>query len=354
MSFGEHLEELRKRLIWAIVSVLPIFIAALAFGDRLLAILIHPAQRELHRAGLPAMLIVTNPLETLSAWLKVSAVVTLVIGIPLILYQLWLFVAPGLYDHEKRFAQILMPMSVVLSAIGLAFLYFVMLPAMLIFLIHFGMDLGKPVVHTAPRPAGIVLPVVPSLEADPDDPQPGEMWFNRELNQFRMNVASPGDPPQVRGTPLVMNAGISQQYKVSEYIGLLFTTSLAFALGFQTPVVVLLLGWVGIVDRKFLTKNRRYAVFISAIAAAILAPSPDPFSLLVLAIPLYGLYELGLFLLQILPAERVIRGFKKKKPAPDAEVPPEEPPPVELPEPGEPIEHAQATGMREPPDAGDE
>jgi len=320
MSFGSHLEELRKRLIYSLVLVAPIFITSLVFGESLVEFLIIPAQKELHAAGLPAMLIVTNPLETLSAWLKVATVITVVIGIPMILYQLWLFIAPGLYEHERHFAQLLMPMSVGLSAIGLAFLYYIMLPAMLAFLIHFGMSWGSPTVRTAPLPPGITaLPTVPVLDADPIAPRPGEMWFNRDLHQFRMNVAPEGKPADTRGANFIRSAGIAAQYKVSEYIGMVFSASLAFVIGFQTPVVVLLLGWVGIINRPLLIKNRRYAIFFSGVAAAILAPSPDPLTMIGMAIPLYGLYELGVFLLRVLPAERVARGFWKRKPAqPDA------------------------------------
>ena len=121
MSFGDHLEELRKRLIWAIASVAPIFIVALVFGEQILAFIIRPAQERLLAAGQPATMLQTNPIELLSAWLKVAAVVTIVVGIPLILLQLWFFVAPGLYQHEQRFAKILLPLSVLLSLAGLAF-----------------------------------------------------------------------------------------------------------------------------------------------------------------------------------------------------------------------------------------
>ena len=109
----------------------------------------------------------------------------------MILYQLWLFVAPGLYEHERHFAQLLMPMSVLLSAIALAFLYYIMLPAMLAFLILFGMTWGQPQDKTAPTPPGLVLPTVPFLDADPIAPPSGSTWYNTELRQFRMNVASP-------------------------------------------------------------------------------------------------------------------------------------------------------------------
>src|SRR5258705_10321031 len=81
MSFGDHLEELRRRLLWAIGSIAPIFIVALCFGEQILGFLIRPAQERLAAAGQPATMLQTNPIELLSAWLKVSAVVTIVVGI---------------------------------------------------------------------------------------------------------------------------------------------------------------------------------------------------------------------------------------------------------------------------------
>lgn len=311
MSFGDHLEELRKRLMWAIGSIAPIFVVALCFGEQLLAFLIRPAQERLLAAGQPATMLQTNPIELLSAWLKVSFVATIVVGIPLILLQLWFFVAPGLYQHEQRFAKILLPFSVLLSVLGLAFLYYVMLPAMLTFLIHFGMDVGKIPVKTGDAPPAMVLPNMPILDEDPPHPQPGDHWIYKPTWQLHVNVGTE-EKPDIRESQLIHNAGVSQQYKISEYVGLIFTTSLAFIAGFQTPVVVLLLGWTGIVSRAAMAKKRRYAVFIAAAAAAILAPSPDPFSMIVLAIPLYLLYELGLFMLRVMPADRVARGFPRK------------------------------------------
>lgn len=316
MSFGEHLEELRRRLIRAIIYVTPIFAATLYWGNELLEFILHPARVQLRAAGLPTALLATGPLETMGAWLKVAGVITIVVAVPIIVYQLWLFVKPGLYPHERRFAQFLVPLSVALSALGLAFLYYVMLPAMLLFLITFGSALGRPVIKVAPTPQGITLPAFPILKDDPPDPAPGAIWFNEALDELRMNTApapeagKPAPAPVVRGVPMTLSSGISQQYRISEYIDLVFTMAVAFVVGFQTPVVVLLLGWIGIFDRKTLAKSRKYAVFFAFLIAAILTPSPDPFNMTVLAVPLYVLFELGLFLLRVFPPHRVARGIR--------------------------------------------
>jgi sec-independent protein translocase protein TatC len=309
MTFGEHLEDLRRRIIFALIGIVPIFLAATAGGGWLIDLLIAPAQEQLRRAGLPAQLQSTGPLETIGAYLKVAVAGTLVVGLPWIIYQIWLFVEPGLYPNEKRFARLLLPLSAALTVLGLLFLYYVMLPAMLLFLINFGAALGRPDVTRAPLPPGVVLPILPRLDRDPQSPPPGSLWFNRSLNELRLNEAGDGEGPKVVGVPLGVTAGIAQQYRIGEYTGLIFFLAVAFALGFQTPVAVLLLGWLGIVDRAFLARRRKYAVFAAAVVAAVLTPSPDPFSMLILAGPLYVLYELGLFMLKVLPAGRVARGF---------------------------------------------
>ncbi|HWB18700.1 MAG TPA: twin-arginine translocase subunit TatC, partial [Phycisphaerales bacterium] len=83
---------------------------------------------------------------------------------------------------------------------------------------------------------------------------------------------------------------------------------LGMAIAAQLPVVVMLLGWIGMVTPEFLRKNRRYALFLTAVAAAVITPTGDPFSLLLLWVPLYGLYELGLILLVLAPAHAVAEG----------------------------------------------
>ena len=317
MSFGEHLEELRTRLIWALVGIIPIFLISLYFGGELLEFLIAPAQTQLHAAGQPEQLQSTGPLEIIGAYFRIATVVTVSIGLPWVIYQAWLFVSPGLYVHERRFAKFLIPLSFLLSLAGLVFLYYVMLPAMLLFLIQFGAHLGQPTIVSEPLPAGIVLPQGPTaLKADPVDPPPGSEWFNETLGQLRYAVPDgKGGVKEILGIQMVRGAGIAQQYRVSEYTNLMLFMGLAFAIGFQTPVVVLLSGWLGLVDRKFLSKNRKYALFLAAVAAAILTPSPDPFSMMILAVPLYLLYELGLLMLRVLPAERVAAGLLKPEPA---------------------------------------
>ncbi len=308
MSFGDHLEDLRRRVVFGLLGILPIFIGCVVFGETLLELLLAPARRQLLRAGQAATLQTTGPLEAFGAYFRVATILSLVVGVPWLIYQLWLFVAPGLYDHEKRFAQLLAPLSALMSLIGVLFLYFVMLPAVLSFLIGFGAGLAAPHVTTAPVPAGVVLPMVPLLEHDPSSPEVGQHWYNSTLHELRLAVPRSDGTVEVVGTSLNRSTGILQLYRVREYVGMVFGMGLAFVLGFQLPVVALLLGWVGIVDRPWMVRNRKYAIFGCAIAAAILTPSPDPMSMLLLAVPLVLLYELAIVLMRLVPADRVAAG----------------------------------------------
>lgn len=314
MSFGDHIEELRKRLLFGLLGAVPIFALAVYYGQSILEFLVLPVQNALRHEGQRPTLQATNVLETFFSYFKIAGIVTLLLAGPWLLWQLWKFIAPGLYQHERRFAYLLVPMSAVLTILGIVFLYFVILPAMLKFFVHFGSEMGRPVTPVlATLPEGVTLPAYPLLDGDPASPAPGAMWINRLLNELRCNVAPAGAAPLIMGVPLTKSAGIEQQYRIKEYLDLFLSMMLAFAGGFQTPVLVMLLGWAGIIDRAMLKQYRKHIIFICAVAAAILTPTPDPLTMSLLAVPLYLLFELGGFLLWALPAHRVASGLRPQK-----------------------------------------
>jgi len=308
MSFGDHLEDLRRRLILAILGLVPVFVLGLAIGRPTLSMLIEPVQRALLDAGLPAVLMATSPLETFSSYVRIAVVITLLVGSPWALYQLWRFVAPGLYANERRFVHVLVPLSSALTVAGIVFLYAIILPVVLSFFIQFGSTLGGRVIPTAPVPQDVELGELAILDRDPPDPVPGQWWVNRSSMQLRVAIGEAGvagsDSVRVVGAELTGGAGIIQQYRISEYVKLFLSLALAFALGFQMPVVVLLLGWAGLVTPEDLRRHRKYAAMGCAMGSAILTPA-DPFSMVLLAIPLFLLYELGGVLLRLLPASKL-------------------------------------------------
>lgn len=300
MSLGDHLEELRRRLILAMIGIVPLLIAALVFGKPLLALLIGPLRDELRQASQPSGLLATGPFETFAVYMQISLIATVIVGSPWILYHLWKFIEPGLYSNERSFVHILVPLSTILTLSSALFLYFVILPVILAFFINFGTQLGQDSTPIVQVGEGIVLPSLPVLAGDPPDPQLGEQWINTDLMQMRTVVPKRDGSLATIGAELVAGAGITQQYRVSEYIKTVLNLALAFGIGFQTPVVVLLLGWAGIVTRQTLAKYRKYAVAVCVVAGAVLTPA-DPLSMMLLAIPLYILFELGMLLLIVFP-----------------------------------------------------
>lgn len=321
MPLGDHIEDLRRRLIIALLGLAPILLLSLIFGRQIIDLMLIPLRGALTARGLPPVVQVTGPMETFGAYLRVSIAVAVLVGLPWLLYQGWKFAAPGLYAAERRFVYVLAPMSVGLTLLSIAFLYFVMMPIVLTFFIGFGQTLGGRDPGTAEPPPGMVFPEIPSLPGDPPDPQPGQVWVNTRLQELRIavprlpriEVANPegivsddARPPEVRilGSPLGLTAGLSQQFRVSEYIKLMFQLTLALAIAFQTPVVVLLLCWTGLIDPKAMGKHRKYAILMAAVLGAVLTPA-DPLSMIALAVPLYALYELGLLIARVLPAERL-------------------------------------------------
>ncbi len=307
MSFGDHLEDLRKRVFFSIIGIVPIFVIAFGFGRPLLQLLIDPARKQLTQAGQGSQLLATGPFETFGSVVQIALIITILLGSPWILYQLWLFISPGLYKHERKIVHLLIPFSGLLTILSVLFLYYVILPVILAFFIGFGAKVsGETGVATAPVPEGIVFPMIPILEADPPDPVPGMMWINDSLHQQRVCVGFENDLPIIRVMNLTSNIGIAQQYRISEYIKTVLNMGLAFGIAFQTPVVVVMLGWVGILNPQLMTRYRKHAIAVCAVLGAFLTPA-DPLSMLLLAGPLYFLYELGLFILRILPIERVLK-----------------------------------------------
>jgi sec-independent protein translocase protein TatC len=320
MPLGDHLEDLRRRLSLGLLGLVVPLVLTLTFWRQIFEFFFAPANRALLSKGLAPAFQVTTFFEMFNSALKLSFILSLLVAGPWLLYQLWLFVAPGLYQHERRFAYLLGPLSLTLTICSALFMYYLMLPVVLAFFVEFNSSLKLKTPPPAPMPAGIVLPTVPTLEADPPDPPAGSMWINAGLHQLRIAVAplavaevagtgAAGEQkkpagPRVMGIWLSGNEMISQQYRVADYVSMLFGFGIAFAAGFQMPVAVLLLGWANIVNVKFLSKYRRHAIMACAILGAVLTPA-DPISMMVLAIPLYVLYELGVVLLWWLPASRV-------------------------------------------------
>ncbi len=320
MSFGEHLEELRSRLILALIGVVLATIVALIFGKDILEIICLPLLFVQHINGLPPHLQVLAPTAAFVAYLKIGLLSGIIVSMPWLLYQLWLFVASGLYKHERRFVRTLIPVSVGLFVVGVLFLYLVVLPLVLHFFIKFNKAFGTP--ELAPTvlqrlllpdeelpPPTIDLPdaaQIPCVREDPSNPRPGDAWVN--LRTHRFVVQTPDGLKSMALEPGAKQTTMDSQFAIDFYISFVLMLALAFGIAFETPVIVFFLAWSGIVPTATMVRSRRYVLLATVIVAAMLTP-PDVISQLLLAGPMFLLFEIGIF---------VARFVERKKETTDA------------------------------------
>ena len=311
MSFGDHLEELRKRLLLGLAVPLPLFVVIFLFSNDLVEIIARPVVTVLHAHGLPADLQALSLPEVLMAQLKLSMIAAIVISAPWILYQAWLFVAPGLYRHERRFVYFLVPGSAILTVAGVALLYWVMLPMMLHVLVLVGteleIDTGGRYRDADVQAVVTAADEVPVLARAPEEPEAGTVWLEVPSMSLFAAVAD-GDDGAVEIVRIPPHEGrIEQSYRIVWVINFVLVLLLGVVIAFQMPLVLLLMGWLGLVDAQWLREHRRYALGICGVISAVVTPA-DAISLIIMLVPLYGLYELGILLLVFVPASKVADG----------------------------------------------
>lgn len=370
MTFGEHLEELRRRIIFGLIGIGICMVGTLYYGRVIIGILIKPLNHVQHKAGLPEVVVAPSPTSAFAIYLKISILCAFVIGVPWLVYQLWKFIETGLYTSERKVAYILAPFSTLMTVLGILFMYYLMLPVCLTFLVVFATtypksqgddssifdvitdsvrmltettksdesengdtdsgtngknklqpndsnkgketqppnpsDVGpnapkntQPKTGTAPEPNTTTRTdafIVPSRDKDPPNPEIGELWFSTVKNELVMYVVdSNGKGKKITFKP-ALSSVLWPLFNIEAYISFVIMITIGVIIGFQLPVVMLVVGWSGIIDPAKLSASRKYAFLISFIAGAMLTPA-DPISMGVLAIPLYLLFELGLFLM---------------------------------------------------------
>ena len=343
MSFGEHLHELRGRVFKALIVPLPLSVGLFFVAPYIRELLVAPLFAALRSNGQTMQIQALSPAETITTDMKLAVIGALSLSAPWLLYQLWKFVEPGLYVHERRYVHFLTPLSSVLTACAVMLFYWILLPFTLLFLVGFGaaqprlLDVPDPIVAPEGETVGTAgtAPTqftMPVLEEDPPSPQPGQAWISlpdqvmrvavpvykyennalielaNQANELISPNAQPAKPQlRILELPLTVLGGVSQVYRLSEYISFTLLLLAGSVVAFQMPVAILLLGWVGLVNPRMLREKRRWAVFIMAIIAAIVTP-PDITSMLLLLGPLWLLYEFGIVLLLLVPAKRVAEG----------------------------------------------
>ena len=238
----EHLVELRKRLIYSILAFLGCFVVCFFEAKPIYAFLTAPLANALP-PGAAHHLIATGLTETFFTYAKLGAFGGICLAFPIVATQLWMFVAPGLYKHERNAFLPFLLATPLMFILGFCFLYYVMLPNAIRFLASY-------------------------------------------------------DTPGTGGT-----LGIQLQARVSEYLDFVMTLLIAFGLCFQLPVLLALLGRVGIITSAQLRSMRRYAIVGMTAAAAILTP-PDAFSMISLLVPMVALYEVSVLIVWLIERDR--------------------------------------------------
>ncbi len=238
-SFVEHFTELRSRLIKSVVYLFILFVISYTFAENIYNFLVEPYADAVKDDGTNRRLIFTALHETFVTYLKVAFFTAFFIGSPIMLIQMWKFIAPGLYRNEKKALLPYLIATPVLFLLGGMLVYYLVMPLAIKFFLSFETS------------------------------------------------------AQINSLPIQLEA------KVNEYLSLIMRLIFAFGLSFQLPVLLNLLAHVGIVDSEYLIKRRKYVVVIIFAVAAVLTP-PDPITQIGLGIPLLLLYELSIISVKII------------------------------------------------------
>jgi sec-independent protein translocase protein TatC len=231
----EHLTELRKRLVRSFIFILVGFLICWTFSEQIFNLIRAPIVPYLK--SVTGGLVFTAPMDKLMAHLKVSALSGVIISCPFWFFELWKFVAPGLYQKEKKWAVGFVSFGSILFVVGVCFAYFLVFPLAFKYLLGFGGDTDVPMIT------------------------------------------------------------------IEDYISFFSTTILVFGLAFEMPLILSFLGMIGIIDAKFLSSKRRFAIVALAAISAIFTP-PDVLSMIVMLVPMMGLYEFSIILVRILGKKR--------------------------------------------------
>ena len=295
MSIGEHLEELRHRLILGIAGFAVAIAICLPMGKQILAIICEPLVGALQANDLNPQLFSDDTTEGFMAWIQVSAIAAVAVAGPWMVYQIWQFIASGLYPEERKYVTKYVPLAMVLLLTGVAFVYFIVLPLTMRFFVAFTaslpLDLPNHHARSGGPPPTTQATFVQAVDADPAKSLPYQMWFNTAERKIKINT---GDA--VRILPFGSDSLMAAHFKLGDYLDLVFRLVLTFGLCFQLPLVVLAVERLGIVDIPTLRSFRRYVYFGMTVLAAAVSPGDVITATLALLVPLILLYEFGILL----------------------------------------------------------
>jgi sec-independent protein translocase protein TatC len=296
MTVGEHLDELRWRLILSLIGFVIITIGCFLFAPRVVSAFCAPLMNTLLKYDLNTQLITDNVPEGFMTVIKITLITGAAFSAPWVLYHLWQFIAAGLYPHERKYVTRYLPLSISLLIGGMLFVYFLVLPWTLDFFIGYSisMPLRLPQHDAAPAlPPDKLGPqfIFPLVAGDPATPAEGQVWINTEQQRVKMFF---------NGRERVMAFSAEQllatEFKLSYYIDLVVSMLLVFGISFQLPLVVLALTRIGIVQIDQLRTFRRYVYFGLVVVSSAVTPGDVITATIALLVPLCLLYELGIWL----------------------------------------------------------
>lgn len=316
LPFGAHLEDLRYRIVMALAGVGVTSVLTFWYGKEIVAWLCQPLADAQRGAQVTAGAYTFSPIAGFAVYLKVSLVAAAILASPWVIYQMWRFFESGLYPRERRAVLLLAPFSAAMTGLGVLFMYYLMLPVCLWFLILFATsfpvaDNPEPtVIETNPAPTtqrdgspagqtdhstGIVIPVLPQNPAAPLD---GQIWFNGPKTELKVHLDG-----HTRTVPLRSSTLLNPLIEIGQYIGFVTVMALGIVVAFQLPVVMLIMGWWGLIDPRLIAQYRKHCVLVCFATGMLLTPS-DIFSMLLLAVPMWGLFEFGLLLMRATYADQ--------------------------------------------------
>ncbi len=291
MTVGEHLEDLRRRIILGLAGFIVALIVCLIFGDHVFVWFCKPLYHVLAAKGLNTQLHYDELGEGFATWIQACLVTATAVASPWLVYQIWQFVAAGLYPHERKYVTKYAPLSIALLVGGMIFVYTLVLPWTIVFFLDFADSVPVPRGGEATTTQPYTPFLLPKLHGNPLHPKEGEMWIDT-VGQ-RVRLFADGQMLSIRyGSDKLLAPDI----KVSEYIDLVVGMLITFGLAFQLPLVVLALVRTGIIERKALKELRRYIYFGIAVLSAAITPGDTITATVLLTFPLILLYELGIWL----------------------------------------------------------
>ena len=300
MTVGEHLEELRTRMVRGLAGFFIAFAVCFYFSDYTINFFCRPLITVLKASDVNPQLIAPDVTEGFMVAIRVSLVTGAAVAGPWMLYQLWQFVAAGLYPHERKYVTRYLPLSIVLLVAGMVFVYLVVLPFTLRFFVGYIVNMP---LHLTPERSQVTTgqgpataPAFPdaSIVVYPGVPQglPEGVLLYDTVEQ-RLKVKLDG---LVRVLPFNSTNLLAPEIELGKYISLVVMMLISVAIAFQLPLVVLLLERIGIVEVADLRASRRYVYFAIVVVSAVISPGDAITVTVALVGPLILLYEFGIWL----------------------------------------------------------